>query len=123
MIYELDFATYQDAGENVAREVIGAPVQNRPNEMNVDRLEVTFETGVGPEDNTDPTVILQVSKDGGHSWGHERFASLGKVGERNTRVVWHRLGQGKEFLFKVRASENVKFSIVEAMMHGSPASV
>jgi len=122
-IYELDFATYQDAGSNVAREVIGAPVQNRPNEMNVDRLEITFETGVGPEDNTDPQVILQVSKDGGHTWGHERFASLGKVGERNTRVVWHRLGQGKEFLFKLRASENVKFSIVEAVMHGSPASV
>lgn len=117
-IYELDFATYQDAGENVPREIIGAPVQARPQELTVDRLEVTFETGVGPEDGTEPLVTLNVSKDGGFSWGHDITASLGKVGERRTRAAFHQLGQGKEFMFKLRASYNGPWNVLEAFIHG-----
>lgn len=122
-IYELDFDTYQDAGENVTREVIGAPVQSRPEELTIDRLEIDMDVGVGPEDQTDPTVVLNVSKDGGRTWGQARTKSLGKQGEYQTRVVFHRLGQGREFQFRLRVTGNVKFAIVGAHVHGESNAV
>jgi len=122
-VHELDFDTHTDAGENVPREVIGAPVQARPQEMTVDRLEITFEVGVGPEIGTEPLVTLNVSKDGGFTWGHDRTASLGKTGERERRVVFHRLGQGKEFLFKLRTSDDCRVSIMNAFIEGQANAV
>jgi len=60
----------------------------------------------------DPQIMLQISKDYGHTWGTERWQSLGKTGEYKQRVRWTRLGCGYAFTFKLRISDPVKRSII-----------
>jgi hypothetical protein len=72
--------------------------------------DADFETGVGnavaPGD--DPQVMVQVSRDGGRTWGAEQMIPLGKVGEYTKRVELRRLGTARDFVFKLRITDPVK---------------
>lgn len=71
----------------------------------VDSLEIHIESGLGTEtgQGSDPKVMLQMSKDGGHSWGTERLASVGKIGEYKRRLRWVRpTGQARDVVFRLR---------------------
>ena len=85
------------------------------NYVTIARLIVDMETGVGltPDDNgtnagSNPQVMLKVSKDGGRTYAIERWASLGRIGQYLARVLFNRIGRGKDFVFKVRISDPVK---------------
>jgi hypothetical protein len=62
----------------------------------------------------DPKIILQVSNDGGITWGNERARSLGKLGKYRTLVKWTRLGRPRNRAYRILCSEPVRFSIVAA---------
>ena len=64
--------------------------------------------------------MLQVSKDNGRSWGTELWASLGAVGETTRRVVWRRLGMGRDWTFKLRVTDAAKFVISSASLKATP---
>jgi len=59
-------------------------------------------------------MALQISNDGGYSFGNELWASMGKKGERRTRVQWHRLGRSRDRVFKIIISDPVKVVIINA---------
>lgn len=117
-IYELDEETYNDNGTALARELIGRHVFQGNNRFIVDSLYVDFEVGVGiaSGQGSDPQVMLSISKDGGKTWGTELWKSLGKIGEHSARVVWRRLGLGRDWTFKLRLTDPVKTVITYAAM-------
>jgi hypothetical protein len=86
------------------------------NPITVRELWLDMETGIGLEGGTEPQVMLQLSKDGGHSWGHERWCSAGAIGEYSQRVVYRRLGASEDFVIKVRMTEPCKFAVMGAWM-------
>ncbi|MGH7058328.1 MAG: hypothetical protein ACREFZ_10750 [Acetobacteraceae bacterium] len=62
----------------------------------------------------DPQIVLQLSDDGGKTWGRERSASLGKIGEYRTLVCFPRLGRSRNRAFRSICSAPVLFAIFEA---------
>jgi hypothetical protein len=66
-----------------------------------------------------PQMILQVSNDGGRSWGNERTASLGALGATHTLVRWRRLGRSRNRCFRTICTENVNVALVAADLDSS----
>lgn len=66
-----------------------------------------------------PQVMLQVSRDGGHTFGNELWTTLGAAGNYRTRVVWRRLGRARDFVFRFRVVDPVKAVFIGASMDAS----
>lgn len=119
-IYTLSDDAYDNDGEAMPREVVTRHFFKDYDRVIVDELQVDFEVGVGNDDVSDPQVMLQVSKDNGRSWGTELWASLGEIGETTKRVVWRRLGMGRDWTFKLRVTDPAKFVISSASLKATP---
>lgn len=117
-IYLLDPDVYTDNGTEIARELRGRHVFDRNEPLIVNELYVDFETGVGLVDGQgeDPQVMLQISKDNGHTWGNELWTDLGAIGTYLTRVHWRRLGTAYDWVFKLRMTDPVKFVVTFAAL-------
>jgi hypothetical protein len=95
---------------NIAWEVDTRHFFKDYDRVTVDALVADFETGVGNAvaAGDDPQVMLQVSRDGGRTWGAEMQLPLGKIGEYEKRVEQRRLGTARDFVFKLRITDPVK---------------
>lgn len=109
-IYELDGDVYSDNGTAIAREIIGRHLHADGSRLIVDELVVEMETGVGliSGQGSDPQAMLSISKDNGKTWGNELWKSMGLIGQYVARVVWRKLGIGRNWLFKIRVTDPVK---------------
>jgi hypothetical protein len=78
------------------------------------RLTVDMETGVGLNDGQgeDPQLMLQISNDGGHTYGNEIWQTFGRQGEYRTQVTFRRLGMARDRVFKLVISDPVRVRIV-----------
>jgi hypothetical protein len=68
-------------------------------------LELACSTGEGGN------CFLQISNDGGFTWGPLLIKSLGVTGRWMQRVRWHFLGSARDRVFKVGCSDDVSFNI------------
>lgn len=64
-------------------------------------------------------VTLEVSNDGGHTFGSPLIRSLGATGRYMQRIRWHFLGQARDRVFRLRCSDNVDFTIYGAQVDAS----
>lgn len=55
-----------------------------------------------------PTLILEWSDDGGHSFPYSRTIDIGRIGERQLRAVARRLGKSRDRVFRVTVTDPVK---------------
>jgi len=124
-LYEWDMDTYTDGGE-VIRRIRRAPVIHSDRKLIFfNQFEIDFEGGVGltTGQGSDPQVMLRWSDDNGHTFGHEHWSSIGKIGEYNQRAIWRRLGRSRNRVFEATVSDPVKVVMInahlEAMVGGS----
>lgn len=112
-IYELEPDVYTDNGTQIAREIVGRHIADASERFIIDELYVDFETGVGTTtgQGDDPQAMLTYSKDNGASWSTELWTSIGELGQYLARAVWRRLGVARDFLFKIRVTDPVKFVV------------
>jgi len=89
-----------------------------PNEVNNSRPGVGLSVGQG--DN--PQIMMQVSKDGGHTYGVERWTTMGAIGAYKARANWHRLGLARDWVFKLRITDPVKTVIISAVFEGEESN-
>lgn len=115
-IYELTTGLYAENGGTIRREVITAPLHNDTARLSMSKLEALVETGVGLNtgQGSDPQVMMQFSDDGGATWSNEQWRTLGAVGNRRARVIWRRLGNFRNRIFKFVVSDPVKTSFLGA---------
>ncbi len=120
-LYNLDSDAYTDDGEMIVSELITKHVFANLERYSISELQVDLESGVGLAvgQGSEPQIMLQVSKDGGHTWGAERWVSMGKIGEYAKRAKWNRLGQGRDWVFKLRISDPVKRVVLGAYVTGA----
>ncbi len=74
-------------------------------------FQLDMEPGVGIDgtgQGTDPKAMLSFSNDGGFTYGTELWADIGKIGELKKRVIWRRLGAGRDRVFKLQISDPVR---------------
>jgi len=88
------------------------------------RLELVFETGLGLASGhgSDPTVMLRMSRDGGKTYGTERWRSAGQQGEYRTRVEWHALGSARDAVFELHVSDPIPWRLVTALLEADGAA-
>lgn len=118
-VYRLNPDTFTDAGQPIRWELVGRHLFDGFRKMGVDAFQLDIETGVGltTGQGSDPQVMLRVSKDGGRTWGNERWQSMGKKGEYKKRVLWGKCGRARDFTFWLAGSDPVKTAILGAGIH------
>lgn len=125
-LYKLDDKTYTDNGQTIARELIGPHVFDSSglNQTIISLLRIDMEGGVGlvSGQGSDPQIMLQISRDGGHTWGSELWMSFGKIGEYLARAEWRRLGISRDWLFRLRVTDPVKVAIFNAYIESQVAN-
>lgn len=109
-LYRLNPDAYTDNGQPIAMELISRHVSQGNKRLIVDSLELDMEYGVGlaTGQGSNPQIMLQISRDGGHEYGHEQWKSFGKIGKYKQRAVWRRLGAAYDWTFKFRITDPVK---------------
>lgn len=119
-IYRPSLSVYDDNGYPIVREWVSKHVFHDLERVSVDALQVEFEPGVGldfsPPAGADPQAMLQVSRDGGATFGNEHWVGIGKLGEYQRRAMWRQLGRARDFVFKVRVTDPVKVAITNVGM-------
>lgn len=121
LMYSIDGDVYTDNGAAIIGELVGKHIVKGLEPFSIGEMQVDMETGVGlaTGQGADPQIMLQVSRDGGHNFGREKWRSFGKVGEFLARARWLRLGQAYDFTFRLRISDPVKRVILGAWIKGS----
>lgn len=108
-IYTIDPSVYTDDGDMCPMEVTSKHIYSENKYLSIPQLQIDIEAGVGTVSGQgeNPQIDLQVSKDGGRSFTSVGFASMGKVGQYTTRVIWRRLGRARDWVLRVRITDPV----------------
>jgi hypothetical protein len=114
-LYKIEPDEYTDDGQPIAREFISRH-QSVGDFTHIPELWIEMESGVGLQlgQGSDPQIMMQISRDGGHTWGNELWRSFGRVGQYLRRAVWRRLGRSRDWVFKFRITDPVKVVFVAA---------
>jgi hypothetical protein len=85
----LDPNVYMEYDDLISRTVSLAPISSKENKgFTLVSLELTIESGVGDFETEEPQIRLSLSDDG-VEFGQERMRSMGKMGKRNTKLIWY----------------------------------
>ena len=63
-----------------------------------------------------PQACLQISDDGGFTWGDEIWVGAGMTGEYKARAIWNRLGMSWNRCFRVIVSDPIQRCFVDAYL-------
>lgn len=91
----------------------------------VTELEQDIVTGYTTENVPviyNPQAMLQVSRDGGFTYGNEMWTSFGQAGEYLKRAEWRRLGVSRNYVFKFRITDPVKVVMMSAAAYATEAA-
>lgn len=70
---------------------------------------------------TDPQIGLSYSKDQGYTFSPEKYAPIGKLGDRFKRVIWRKLGMDRDRVWRFTCSDPVNLAILGAEINVKPA--
>lgn len=118
-IYALDHNVFSDNGETIKWLRSWRAVNSGENNLKRSThhsLQLDCETGVGlvSGQGSDPKVFLRWSDDAGWNWSSEHWRSMGKIGEKSTRVIWRRLGSTdklRDRVYEISGTDPVKIII------------
>jgi len=115
-LFEIDADAYDEDGDALIWAVTSGPIHDFPNHLTASSLELDMITGVGTESIPDPQVMINVSKNGGKTYGRQYTRDLGGIGEYSKRIRVNRLGRAQEkgFTFEISSSAAVLRGIMNA---------
>lgn len=108
-IYQIDPTVYTDNTSMIPMEVVSKHIWSDDKYLSIPQIQIDMQAGVGlvSGQGSNPQIDLQVSKDGGRSFTSIGFASMGKIGQYTTRVIWRRLGRARDWVLKLRITDPV----------------
>lgn len=125
-LYILDPDAYDEDGTDLVMTVQLPPVHGWPYRMVHQALHVDVVPGVGIVTATEylanPQLMMDYSDDGGATWSTQRFAALGRAGDRLRRVRFNRLGMSRSRIYRLSISAAVARSIVSAAVEADKAA-
>ena len=115
-LYELDLDTFTDNGEIIRMVRVGPHIHKDRKRLFFHEFELDIERGVGltTGQGSNPKIMLQMSDDGGRTWGNEIEMNMGKIGEYKMRAHKHHLGHSRDRVFKVSITDPVKCVLMSA---------
>lgn len=115
-VYELTRSAYPDIREFALPHF--ADDANRQWRV-IDEIELVQRTGTGAIAAGTSQVMMRVSRDGGKTWGEEKWSNEGTVGRYNARVRWRRLGRYRQVTAKFRKSDQTEWTVLGVFARGS----
>jgi len=114
-VYQLLTTTYTDNSTPIKRQITTRHLHAEGNEFSIDELVLDMETGVGLStgQGSNPQIMLEVSKDGGRTFGPEKWVGVGAIGDYRVRARWTRLGSARDFVFRFTMTDPIKFTILK----------
>lgn len=118
IVYELDHTLYTDNDEILPAIRRGQTIEAGRKTMFLHNFELHIQSGVGiaTGQGDDPQIMLRRSKDGGHTWGNEKWKSMGKIGEYTRRVRWGELGSARSWTPEVTITDPVNRVLIGAYL-------
>jgi len=122
-IYALDINTFDNDGDILVRERTAPHITNDLHRLSVYKFQLDIDGGQGliTGQGSNPQVMLRVSKDGGYTFGNEKWATAGGIGAFRTRAIYRQLGQARDWVFRVRITDPVKANLLGADIDALPA--
>jgi hypothetical protein len=99
-VYEIDPENYTEDGDPMRARLETGPVAQFPQRVRVARADFEMQTGVGVVTGTDPietdpTVQVSWSDDGGTTWSVPLFRKMGRQARADTKLVVLRTGMSR----------------------------
>lgn len=119
VVYHMDKAFALDVDGLAIRRVRRTPaVFLEHTKLKVPKLEVFLQAGLGTltGQGVNPQVMLRTSADGGMTWGNERTASAGALGNYTTRCIFRRLGQARNKVFELSVSDPIPWRVLDGFI-------
>lgn len=114
-VYELTRSAYPDVRQFTIPHIHDDAIRdwNR-----LDELELMCRTGSGAIPDSDPQVMMTISRDHGYTWGEERWAGLGTIGNYANRIRWRRFGRFLQMTFRFRLTDQVDWTVTGIYARG-----
>lgn len=127
----MQFALYQPDGftplptpeavitERYIRRVRQAPhLADERKRMQHHEFQLDCQVGIGriTGQGQNPTIYLQWSDDRGRTWSNEYPMTIGKLGRYLTRVVWRRLGQTQDRIYRVIVTDPADWALLDSYL-------
>ncbi len=116
-LYSLDNNVYDENGDPLIAVRTTGITRNKQNRITIDELILPIEKGVGlidgENEDVNPQMMFSWSKDGGRNWSAEEDIPMGKIGEYDFIPKVSQLGQGIDWVFRIRVSAKVKRVILD----------
>lgn len=116
------FTTEFDGQTGIVRERTTPVMTHEHKRVPIDQIELLTDTGVTTAQTgqgANPVMTLRVSVDGGYTFGNERQASLGAIGQRFKRVYWSQLGAPSSIVVRVRSTDPAPSRIIDAYVNNA----
>lgn len=90
-LFAMDFRQQREGSEQIVSVVESGPAKDFPNRQRIPRIDFDFTPGVGEAQGidpiqTDPSVLIEISRDGGVTWPLSYVRKLGKQAKYLQRV-------------------------------------
>ena len=114
-LYRLAEGTYTDDGVTIVREFVGRH-QSIGDFSTISTMWIEMEAGTGINfgQGSNPQLMMQISRDGGHEWGSEIWRDIGAMGKYKARAVFNRCGAARDWLMRFRVTDPVKTVFIAA---------
>ena len=117
-INELDFNTYDQAGEvwrrrRVIGTINGDLLGQKGHRVEMSRMEFIIETGTGlaTGQGDDPQIMIEPSYDGGRTWATGTWLKVGRLGEFNIKAEWWNIKSFYDMTIRLTTSDAVAFNL------------
>lgn len=121
--YRMSSSLTSDVDDREIRRLRQAPcLLNQLEWVFLSAFELDVEPGLGNtvDPGSEPEVMLQISRDGGKTWGNERWRSAGATGEYKKRVRWNRCGAGRRIVVRIVMTDPIQWRITGAYLELPP---
>lgn len=112
-VYALDHGALTDHGGEIIRQIESFDIMMNQEWIRHGLLEVDMDAGVGltSGQGSEPVAMLELSDDGGRTWRSAYHESIGKQGEYQWVIRWHRLGRSRRRRYRLTVSDPVTTAI------------
>ncbi|MEN6537787.1 MAG: packaged DNA stabilization protein [Bryobacteraceae bacterium] len=115
-IYEQSVEHYDDAGTAITRLRTAPHVHAEEARVFHSRLQLDVEVG----EISNPQFALEVSNNGGKTFGTAKTRTAGAIDAYTSRVIWHRLGSTRDRVYRVSSTAAMRHAWVAAYLKATP---
>lgn len=111
----IDPTVFTEYGNTIRQLLASPPIHSDRKRIFISAFELDMETGIGRRGQAGPLAMLDWSQDGGRTFSQlQIWDSMGKQGEYLTRLRWLRLGQSRQWIFRLHITDPARRSVISA---------